>query len=103
MLIRVADPLKPAFQLRKGEEGISVFDTDAVDPPLTEQEILQSFRAGSEAIALTAEEVENKGLTVVPIRGAPFLPERLQAAHAEIQPATGMSRGEFKQRLKELE
>ena len=36
MLIRVADPGMPAFQLRKGEPGLSVFDTDAVTPPLTE-------------------------------------------------------------------
>jgi hypothetical protein len=102
MLIRVADPSKPAFQLRKGEDGISVFDTDAVDPPLTETEILASFRPGSDAIALTVEAVENKGLKVVPIPGAPVLPDRLQTAHAEIQAGPGMSRGEFKQRLKEL-
>jgi len=102
MLIRVAHPSKPAFQLRKGEVGISIFDTDAVDPPLTEAEILASFRPGSDAIALTVEAVENKGLKVVPIHGAPVLPDRLQEAHVEIQPGPGMSRSEFKQRLTEL-
>jgi hypothetical protein len=103
MLIRVADPSRPAFQLRKGEEGLSVFDTDAVDPPLTESEILDGFRPGSDAIALPVVAVENRGLRVVPIPGSPLLTERLRAAHAEIQPGAGMSRGEFKQRLKELE
>lgn len=103
MLFRVADPSKPAFQLRKGEEGLSVFETDAVDPPLTEAEVLESFRPGSEAIALTAEDVDNRGMQIVPVLGAPVLPGRLQAAHAEIQPGEGMSRSEFKRRLKEFE
>ena len=103
MLIRVADPASPAFQLRKREEGLSVFETESVDPPLTESEILESFRPGSVAIALTVEEVENERMWVVAIPGASVLPERLQAAHAEIRPHAGMTRREFKMRLKELE
>ena len=50
MLVRVAAPGRPAFQLRKGEEGISVFDMGAVDPPLTEGEILSAFRPGGVAV-----------------------------------------------------
>jgi hypothetical protein len=103
MLIRVTEPGKPAFQLRKGEEGISVFDTGAVDPPLTEAEILRSFRPGSLAVVRTREEVQAKGLLVVPIPGAGPLPLRLGAAHGEIRPGPGMSRAHFQQALKELE
>ena len=91
------------FQLRPGEEGLSVFDTDAVSPPLSEAEVLSSFRPGSTAIVLTVEAVENKGMQVVPVLGASVLPPRLQAAHVEIRPGQGMSRREFKNRLKELE
>lgn len=103
MLIRVTEPGTPGFQLRKGEEGISVFDTEAVVPELTTSEILANFRPGSTAIALDHREVENRGMQIVPILGASFLPERLQEAHAEIRPVEGLTRGEFKQRLKELE
>jgi hypothetical protein len=47
MAVRVTEPGRPAFQLRKGEEGLSVFDPAAVQPPLTESEILDAFRLGS--------------------------------------------------------
>ncbi|MBX6311614.1 MAG: hypothetical protein IRY99_01625 [Isosphaeraceae bacterium] len=86
MVVRVAEPGRPAFQLRKGEEGLLVFHLGAVDPPLTEAEI------------------EAKGLRVVPIPGAEPLPSRLWEAHAEIRPGLGMTRAQFKQPcLKELE
>jgi hypothetical protein len=103
MVFRVAEPGKSAFQLRKGEEGLSVFDLLAVNPPLTEAEILDSFRAGSQTLIRTVSEIENKGLQVVPVPGAEPLPERLRQAHAEIRPGPGMTRGQFKQILKELE
>jgi hypothetical protein len=64
MVLRVAAPGKPAFQLRKGEEGISVFDLQAVTPPLTEAEVLACFRAGSQAILRSIAEIEQKGLQV---------------------------------------
>src|SRR5262245_36958370 len=51
MFIRVGQEGKPAFQLRKGEEGLSVFDLEAVDPPLTESEVLDAFRAGCITVA----------------------------------------------------
>jgi hypothetical protein len=103
VLIRVAEPGKPAFQLRPGEEGLSVFDADAVDPPLTETEVLDSFRSGSTAVLRSLVEVEVQGLEVVPIEGTGSLPQRLRDAHAEIRPGAGMARGQFKQALKQLE
>jgi hypothetical protein len=103
VVIRVADPGKPAFQLRKGEEGLSVYDPQAVTPPLTEAEILASFRAGSQVIVRSVAEIEQKGLEIVPIPGVEPLPGRLRQAHAEIRPGPGMTRIQFKQVLKELE
>ena len=103
MVVRVGEPGKPAFQLRKGEEGISVFDRDAVKPPLTDSEILNSFRAGSLLVSRSHAEIEVKGLRVVPVAGAETLPERLREAHAEIVPGPGMARSEFKKALMELE
>jgi hypothetical protein len=96
-------PGRPAFQLRKGEEGLSVFDLDAVDPPLTEAEILEAFRPGSYAISVSPEEVTAKGLCITPVPGVGGLPERLRDAHAELVPGPGMVRAGFKQALKELE
>jgi hypothetical protein len=103
MLVRVAEPDKPAFQLRKGEEGLSVFDTEAAQPPLTEEEILSSFRPGCIAILRPNDSVLKKGLIIAPILGAETLPQRLREAHVEIVAGAGMSRGRFKQLLKEFE
>lgn len=103
MVVRVTEPGRPAFQLRKGEEGISVFDPDALQPPLTEEEILDHFRPGSILVARTLEELRVKGLEVVAIPGAESLPQRLRDAHAEIRPGPGMTRRQFKQALTELE
>jgi hypothetical protein len=103
MLVRVAEPGRPGFQLRKGEEGLSVFDLDGVNPPLTDAEVLDSFRPGSQVIGRTQAEVEAKGLQVIPIPGHEPLPQRLRDAHREIRPGSGMTRAQFKQALKELE
>src|SRR5258708_167786 len=103
MFVRVAEPGQAAFQLRKGEEGISAFDLTAVDPPLTEEEVLGAFREGSIAIVCDRATVEGTGLHLIPIAGGDVLPERLRAAHVEIRPGTGMTRLEFKAALKELE
>jgi hypothetical protein len=103
MLVRVTEPGKPAFQLRKGEEGISIFDLDAVSPPLTEEEILASFREGSLVIVRSESEIKEKGLAVVPLPGVDPLPQRLRDAHAEIRPGAGMTRAQLKRALKELE
>ncbi len=102
-IIRVALPGQPAFQLRKGEEGISVFDPEVVDPPLTDEEILQSFRPGSLPIRRSIADIERKGLQVVPIEGAAILSDRLRQAHRELRPGTGMTRDQFKKTLRELE
>jgi len=93
----------PIFQLRKGELGTSVFDPDSVSPPLSAEEILVNFRAGSEIAVRTIEEVQSLNLVIEVVEGASELPMRLREAHREIRPATNMTRGEFKAALKELE
>lgn len=103
MVVRVTEGDRPAFQLRPGEEGISVFQPGLVDPSLTETEVLDAFRPGSRLVTRSIAEVEAKGLSVVPTLGVPPLPERLQYAHAEIRAGASMTRKEFKQALKELE
>ncbi len=103
MLIRVAEPGRLAFQLRKGEQGISVFNAHAVEPALQESEILAAFRSGSETVEQSREEIEGRGLMVVPLLGAEMLPDRLRQAHAEIRPGPAMTRTEFKQALMEIE
>jgi hypothetical protein len=47
MVLRVFEPGQPTFQLRKGEEGISVFAPEFVEPQLSEAEVLADFRSGS--------------------------------------------------------
>jgi hypothetical protein len=103
MLFRVTEPGVPAFRLRKAEEGISVFDSDAVQPPLTEAEVLGGFRPGSSVVARSPAEVAAKGLRVIPVPGAGFLPQRIRDSHAEIRPFPGMTRVQFKQALRGLE
>lgn len=103
MVVRVTEPGRAAFQLRKGEEGISIFDLDAVQPPLNEEEILEHFRPGSTLATRTVEEIQAKGLEVIAIAGAEPLPQRLREAHAEIRAGPGMTRRQFKQALTELE
>src|SRR5688572_20565583 len=103
MVVRVAHSGQPAFQLRKGEEGVSVFDMEVVIPPLTESEILEHFRHGSVIVARSQREIEEKGLRLIYLEGADPLPPRLREAHAEVRPGPGMTRVAFKQALKELE
>jgi hypothetical protein len=103
MFIRVSEPGKPGFQLRKNEEGLSVFDTEAVDPSLTDDEILDAFRTQSRLIFRSRQEIEAKDLTIVPIPGSAALPLRLREAHAEIRRGPNMTRGQFKKALQELE
>jgi hypothetical protein len=103
MIGRVAESGRPAFQLRKGEQGLSVFDTHRVEPPLTDAEILGSFRPGCHIVPRSIAEIEAKGLQVAPLLGDEVLPERLREAHCEIRPGPEMTRAEFKRRLQELE
>ncbi len=103
MLVRVGEIGKPAFQLRPGEKGISVFDLEAVAPPLSEMEILVSFRDGSVAILIDPQILKLIGLQVVLVLGSDDLPQRLRNAHAEIRPGDEMTRKEFKSSLRELE
>lgn len=84
VVVRVATPGQPALQLRKGEEGLSVFAPDVLDPPLSEDEILAAFRPGSVALLRTSAQVAEHGLALVLTPGAETLPERLRTAHYEI-------------------
>ncbi|MBP3959147.1 hypothetical protein J8F10_28210 [Gemmata sp. G18] len=103
MVVRVASPGSPAFQLRKGEQGISVFDPAAVDPLLSEDEILAAFRPGSIVIYRSVAVIEEHGLQLEHTPGAESLPERLRTAHREIGPGVGMDRPAFKVALRNLE
>ena len=103
VVVRVGTPGSPAFQLRNGEAGLSVFDPSAVDPPLTEEEILDAFRPGSVVVYRTVEQITVLGLEVIPTEGADTLPDRIRAAHREIRPGAGMTRSAFKAALKDLE
>jgi hypothetical protein len=96
---RVAEAGKPRFQLRQGEEGVSVFDARIVQP----EDVLPAFRPGSLVVALEVEWLESFGLQVVKTPGEPWLPKLLQDNHAIIGPGTGMTRKQFKQALKVLE
>lgn len=103
VVARVGTPGHPAFQLRKGEEGLSVFDPASVDPPLTEAELLDAFRPGSVVVYRTVGQIVAVGLAVAPTDGADVLPDRLRAAHCEIVPGPGMTRPGFKAALRMLE
>jgi hypothetical protein len=71
---RVFEEGKPKFHLRTGEEGLSVFDTDA----LPEVEVLPNFRPGSHLIALQCPFIESLGLQIEKTPGDSSLPQRLQ-------------------------
>jgi hypothetical protein len=103
VVVRVTEPGRPAFQLRKGEEGLSLFDPAAVQPPLSESEILDAFRSGSILVVRDVAEIEARGLQVGSVLGAEPLPSRLREAHVEIRAGARMTRAEFKQALRELE
>lgn len=103
VVIRIGSPGAVAFQLRKGEEGLSVFDPIAVEPPLSDEEILDAFRPGSILVYRTVEQITSLGLTILATDGFESLPQRLRMAHREIMPAPPMSRSQFKAALKELE
>jgi hypothetical protein len=106
-VLRVAEEGKPAFQLRSGEKGLSVFDADMVGP----EDVLPSFREGSTTVRRTAEEIEAAGCCAIRTQGDANLPQILQDAHMEIRPGPGLGEGmsekaarkRFKKALKELE
>lgn len=100
MIARIAIPGRPAFQLRKGEEGISAFAMEAVDPPLTELEILSVFRADSIVIYRIESQIEEHGLSLAMVPGSDTLPERLREAHCEIRAGSDQDRSAFKKHCK---
>jgi hypothetical protein len=70
-VLRIVTPGRPAFLLQKGEAGLSVFDPEAVSPPLTDLEVLGSFRPGSQIVTRSVTIIEAKGLLVAMILGDP--------------------------------
>ena len=102
-LFRVGMPGGYAFQLRPGEEGLSVFAEDGVDPLLTETEVLASFRTDSIIRTRSQHETMVAGLEVVAVEGTDNLPDRLRQSHRELRPGQGMTRAQFKQALRRLE
>ena len=96
---RVYNAGKPRFQLRPGEEAISVFDAEKVTPA----DILPSFREGSLIATNEISTIESFGLIVVHTPGDPKLPQLLQDNHMDIRPGDGMTRTQFKAALRALE
>jgi hypothetical protein len=96
---RVCQPGKPRFQLRQGEEGISLFDAEQV----TVAEVLPTFRAGSLVTTVEVATIESFGLKVMATPGDPDLPDLLRDNHLDILPGDGMTRNQFKAALKALE
>ena len=96
---RVYNAGKPRFQLRQGEEAISVFDAEKLTP----LDILPSFRPGSLIATPKISTIESFGLTVVHTPGDAKLPQLLQDNHMDIRPGIGMTRKQFKAALRALE
>ena len=96
---RVFEEGKPKFQLRKGEEGLSVFDADM----LLDDEILANFRPGSRLTTQPLRFIESFGLKIKKTRGDGNLPQSLQENHWEIRPGDAMTRNQFKDALNSLE
>ncbi len=96
---RVFEEGKPKFQLRKGEEGLSVFDADVISP----QDILPSFRPGSRLTTQQREFLESRGFKIRQTPGDDNLPQILRDNHYEIGPGGDMTRNQFKAALKRLE
>jgi hypothetical protein len=96
---RVYNAGKPRFQLRQGEEAISVFDAEKLTPA----DILPSFRPGSLIATQAISTIESFGLIVVHTPGDPKLPKLLQDNHMDIRPGDGMTRNQFKAAPKALE
>lgn len=96
---RVFEEGKPKFQLKKGEEGLSVFDADKI----LEQEILPTFRPGSRLTTQQRQFIETFGLKIEQTPGDLSLPQKLQENHWEIRPGDEMTRNQFKTALKMLE
>ena len=96
---RIYQPGKPRFQLRQGEEAISVFDAESVAPA----DVFPSFRPGNLIITVEIAMIESFGLMVAKTPGDPTLPDILQENHLDIQPREGMTRKQFKAALRALE
>lgn len=102
-VFRVYTPGQSAFQLRLGEEGLSVFNPNLVSPPLTRAEVLGGFRPGSQVLTVPVGRISAQGLILVRMPGAGNLAVRLQQSHMEIRRGSSMTRNQFKKALRGLE
>lgn len=96
---RVVEEGQPKYQLKSGEEGLSVFAN------MSDQEVMDSanWRDGSSIDKKSVADLEDKGLTVEQTHGdCDFLDDKGQDNHFEIRPGQGMTRNEFKKIIKEL-
>jgi YD repeat-containing protein len=91
IFLRATNPGDGDFERRDGEPlDISVFKNTAVDPPITDAEVLESFtKPGTGVTRVTEAEIEAADLVVVPTFGDASLPPRLREAHQSIQPKPG--------------
>lgn len=96
---RVYENGKPQYQLRHGEEGLSIFDAQ-----ISDVSILVKFRAGAKIDLKSVNEIESKGLKVVQTHGdcEHLQDDELEDNHWEIRPQPGMTRSQFKAVLKTL-
>lgn len=101
-LSRIATPGKKAFELRQGENGISVFHQKGVDPNISDEGLLENFREGSHIVKISYNDLIEMGFTVVWVEGDEDLPQNLRDAHYEIRPGAEMNRNAFKKKIKEL-
>jgi hypothetical protein len=91
VIMRVVEEGKPGFQLRSGEEGLSVFDKNMISP----EETLQEFRPNSSITERTVAQIRDKGMDVVRTPGNPaHLSPKACRAHCEIVPGPEMTRNQ---------
>lgn len=96
---RVVEEGQPKYQLKSGEEGLSVF------AGMSDTAILgaAAWREGSSVETKKVSDIEAAELTLVQTHGdCDFLNEDGQDKHWEIRMAEGDTRNEFKAKLKSL-
>lgn|GEM_PF-2755703 len=96
---RVYENGHPKYQLRQGEEGLSIFDAK-----ISDADILGKFRTGNKIEMKSIDEIESKDLRVLQTHGdcVHFQNDELEDNHWEIRPGPDMNRSQFKVVLKTL-
>jgi hypothetical protein len=96
---RVYQNGKPKYQLRQGEQGLSIFDAQ-----ISDADIRAKFKPGSKTDTKSVDEIEKKGFSMVQTHGDcdHLQNDVLEDNHWEIRPAPGMTRKQLKVALKTL-